>query len=103
MVGLINCFLTQHKRRPAAAFWIVWLERKLGEYNEVVDFDFGDEAALAAGAVKATNEFAFNGQMNAFCAIGFEDFCPAAPSRKKVPLTALAHDAVGVEVLLFGS
>ena len=74
----------------------------LRQYYEVVDFDFGDETALAAEAVEASNEFAFDGKVNAFGAEFFDDFGPAAPGTEEVPLAALAHDAVGVEVLFFG-
>jgi hypothetical protein len=74
----------------------------LGQYNEVVDFDFGDEAALAAEAVEAPDEFAFDGEVHAFGAEFFDNFGPAAPGAQEVPLAALAHDAVGVEELFFG-
>ena len=78
------------------------MERKLGEYNEVVDFDFGDEAPLAAKAIEAANEFALDGEVYAFGTEFFDDFGPAAPGAEQVPLAALAHDAVGVEELFFG-
>jgi hypothetical protein len=74
----------------------------LRQDNEVVDFDFGDEAPLAAKAVEAANEFALDGEVYAFGAEFFDNFGPAAPGAEQVPLAALAHDAVGVEVLFFG-
>ena len=94
--------MTPHKRRPAAAFLIVWLERKLGEHHEVVDFDFGDEAPLTAKAVEAANEFALDGEVYAFGPEFFDNFGPAAPGSEQVPLAALAHDAISVEELFFG-
>jgi len=74
----------------------------LRQYNEVVDFHFGDEAPLAAEAIEAANEFALDGEVHAFGAEFFDDFGPAAPGSEQVPLAALAHDAVGVEELFFG-
>ena len=74
----------------------------LGQNNEVIDFDFRDETALAAEAVEAPNEFAFDGEVHTFGAEFFDHLGPAAPGSQQVPLAALAHDAVGVQELFFG-
>ena len=74
----------------------------LGQNNEVIDFDFRDETALAAEAVEAPNKFAFDGEVHTFSTEFFDHLGPAAPGSQQVPLATLTHDTVGVQELFFG-